>query len=109
MTNKVDEFYPISETIKSCPNGIWQVGMIVKLTDHLSSAKAGNRESESRLINRIGQIRRSIGPMSNMTESLLEVFKEAIGWIRSTGRTVNLTSDDPAMWITARDGKTPRF
>lgn len=106
--NKVDQFYPISETMTKAPTGMWQLSMSVKLLEHLEAAKRGDRERESRLINRLGQIRRCV-EFNCLTDNLKEVIGQAVEWLRSIGRTVNFKTEDPAMWITARDGKTPRW
>lgn len=99
----IDNFYPISETMKNSPTGMWQVGMVVKLETHLQSAKNGNRDSESRLVNRIGQIRRNV-PIDQISQSLLDVVKKSANWLRTTGRVVDLKNPDPALWITQRGG-----
>lgn len=100
----IDQFYPVSDTIVNCPSGMWQVGMVVKLTEHLNSARNGNRDSESRLVNRIGQLRRCIPKMDLMSTSLKEVFVQAVEWLRSIGRKVDLKNEDAAYWITQRGG-----
>lgn len=102
-----DEFYAPSSSIGK--SAVWEISMMLKISDHLKSAKNGNRESESKLINRLGQVRRHITNFNSLSENLTEVFKEAVEWLRSTGRTVDFTAKDPGYWITARDGKTPRF
>lgn len=82
--------------------------MITKLADHLSNAKKGDRESESKLCNRLGQLRRNI-TFDCLTDDLRITIKEACDWLRTTGRTVDFTQTNPGMWITSRDGKTPGF
>lgn len=83
--------------------------MLMKITQHLHLSKKGDRESESKLINRLGQIRRHVVTVNDLSPDLLKVFKESVEYLRSVGRTVNFTAEDPGYWITARDGKTPRF
>lgn len=108
--NKVDEFYPISETMTNGDGVMWQLGMVIKLRDHLANAKAGNRKSESKLCNRLGQLRRCIVSFSDLSPDLQDIIKESVVWLRwYTGRKVDFTREDPGYWITARDGKTPRF
>lgn len=102
-----DEFYAPSSSIGK--SGVWEISMLLKISEHLEAARSGNRESESKLINRLGQVRRHITNFNNLSENLMEVFKEAVEWLRSTGRTVDFKAKDPGYWITARDGKTPRF
>lgn len=99
----LDSFYPISETMKNAPTGMWQLGMVVKLETHLQNAKNGDRDAESRLVNRVGQIRRNV-PVENLTESLREVVGKTIAWLKTTGRVVDLKNPDPALWITQRCG-----
>lgn len=106
--NKLDEFYPVSNAMTNFAEGMWQVGMIVKLADHLANAKKGNKESESKLCNRLGQLRRNV-KFEGLTEDLRLAIKEASDWLRSTGRSVDFRHTNPGMWITARDGRTPRF
>jgi hypothetical protein len=104
-----DQFYPYSETIAKNVSCMWQVEMTVKLLDHLQHARNGNRERESKLINRLGQIRRCAGPFNTLSENLREAFTESVKWVQSTGRKVDFKHREPAMWITARDGVTPRW
>ncbi len=108
MSHPVDDFYPLSDAMRKCPHGMWQVGMVVKLSDHLANAKAGSKDSESRLCNRLGQLRRNV-EFSCLQTALVEAVTEAITWLRSTGRTVDFKQEDPTRWITTRDGKTPRW
>lgn len=102
-----DEFYPVSDSIGK--SGFWHIGMLLKIEGHLNSARNGNRESESKLINRLGQLRRHISSFNELTPDLKAAVKEAVEWIRTTGRAVDFTASNPGSWITARDGKTPRF
>lgn len=103
----IDHFYPVSGTMMAMPGGLWQIGMVVKLETHLQSARNGNRDSESRLVNRIGQLRRNV-PFNQLSESLLDVVKKSAEWLRSTGRQIDLKNSEPALWITQRDG-SPRW
>lgn len=107
--NLLNDFYPISNTMCDCPSGIWQVGMVVKLTEHLAAAKSGDRERESKLINRLGQLRRNTSSLNTLNTTLVDVVKQSADFLRSTGRSVNFAHEDPRYWITARDGKTPRW
>ena len=104
-----DDFYPVSRTMQEAPHGLWQIGMACKIASHLANARRGDRLSESKLINRIGQLRRCVDHFDNLGLVLQDVVKESIAWIRTTGRTVNFSADDPRYWVTARDGKSPRW
>jgi phage gp46-like protein len=79
----------------------------MKINNHLQNAKLGDREAESRLCNRLGTLRRSI-EIKDMSPDLQDVIKEAAAWLRSTGRKIDFTNQDPALWITTRSGN-PRF
>ena len=104
-----NEFYPESEIMRECPHGMWQAGMVVKIDGHLKKARAGAREAESKLINRIGQLRRCVEHFTVLQYMLQDSVKEAVEWLRSTGRRVDFSAEDPRYWITARDGKSPRW
>lgn len=103
----IDRFYPVSDTMTNTPMGMWQIGMVIKLEDHLQNAKNGNLDSESRLVNRIGQLRRNV-PVEHLSENLRDVVSKAVAWLKTTGRIVDLTNPDPALWITQRGG-APRW
>lgn len=106
---RVDDFYPISQTIVQGQSIMWQLGFLVKINDHLAAAKRGDRERESKLINRLGQLRRSTSSLDVLNDDLKDAVKEAVTWLRSTGRSVNFGHDNPGMWVTLRDGRSPRF
>lgn len=80
---------------------------MAKLADHRAGAEAGDRDKESRLCNRIGQLRRLV-KREQMLDALREEVEEAVKFLRSTGRTVDFAQEDPAKWITTRDGR-PRW
>lgn len=108
--NRIEKFYPVSKTIVTMPDGMWQVGATLRIRDHLKNAKSGIKESETRLCNKLGTIRRSIGySFKSISPDLLTAIKESSDWLRTTGRNVDFASDDPRKWITARDGVSPRF
>lgn len=104
-----DKFYPVSETIRNNAGEMWQVGLTIKIQDHLNTARQGDRERESRLINRLGQLRRNMSSPDDLSPDLRSVIKEAVSWLRSTGRKVDFSDPDPRFWVTARDGKSPRW
>ena len=102
-----DSFYQVSQTMVDCPQGLWQAGMMVKLAEHLKAAKQGDRDRESRLVNRLGQLRRCV-ESSYISPGLQEQIVAAVGWLRDHGRTVDFSSADPAKWISQRGG-APRW
>jgi hypothetical protein len=103
--NEVDRYYPIDDKLKLYP--LRQVGYIMRITANFGLAKAGDRDAESRLCNRLGSLRRSI-EFSDMSPNLQEAVKDTVEWLRSVGRKVDFKHNDPAMWITTRSGG-PRF
>lgn len=107
MTTLFDEFYPLSASIQT--SGVWEINMVQKLENHLSKAVNGDREAESKLINRLGQIRRHVASFDTLSANLQDVIKKSVSWLRTIGRSVDFKNTDPGYWITARDGKTPRF
>lgn len=103
----LDEFYPVSETIRAQPRGMWVHSMEFKLREHPAAAAGGSRDSESRLINRLGQLRRNCP--GSLPDELLPLVKEVVGFLRKVGRKVDLVNPDPRFWVTARDGRSPRW
>ena len=104
---QLDMFYPASQTMLNAPQGMWQLGMAIKLSEHLAAAKLGDRDRESRLVNRLGQLRRCV-ESSYISPGLHEQIVAAVGWLRDHGRTVDFSSADPAKWISQRGG-APRW
>lgn len=102
-----DSFYPVSQTMVDCPQGLWQVGMMAKLAEHLKAAERGDRDRESRLVNRLGQLRRCV-ESSYIRDGLKEQIVAAVDWLRNNGRTVDFSATDPARWISQRGG-APRW
>jgi hypothetical protein len=103
--NKVDEFYPIDNNFSTSP--LREMGYIMRINENLRLAKAGDQVAESKLCNHLGTLRRSL-EFKDMSPDLQDVIKEAATWLRSTGRKVDFTNPDPALWITTRSG-SPRF
>lgn len=95
---QLDEVYPAI----NMGNPFIQMGLLLKIEDHLSAARQGNRDRESRLINRLGSMRRS-GSFKNLVPDLQRAVKEAIEFLRSKGRKVDFSNENPAMWITTRE------
>ena len=101
-----DQFYPPSETMGD-PTSRSVSDWAAKLADLRAGAEAGDRGKESRLRNRLGQLRRLV-KWEQMLGCLREEVEEAVKFLRSTGRTVDFKQEDPAKWITTRDGR-PRW
>ena len=81
--------------------------MAAQMADHLAAAKAGNRDRESRLINRLGQIRRHL-TSDQLSGVLADQFKEACQLLQSVGRKIDFRNENPACWISQRGG-APRW
>jgi len=93
---KLEKYYPVR---------IAESPVVVRedLRTHLQKAKSGNRKHELKLINRMGQFRRSSAEYL-VPDSLLEVWQEAIQFLRANGRCVDFYSCDPRYWVGAREG-----
>ena len=104
---QLDMFYPASQTMLNAPQGMWQLGMAIKLSEHLAAAKLGDRDRESRLVNRLGQIRRCV-EKPDISAVLTDEMVKACRWLRSQGRTVDMGNHDPRLWISQRGG-APRW
>ena len=105
--DQFNEFYPESQAMKAGSSGMWMIGMVLKLEKHLQNAKNGNREAESKLCNRIGQIRRHF-EFPDLPGNIKDLVIESVDWLRTTGRAVDLRNKNPAYWISTRDGR-PRW
>jgi len=99
-----DSFYPESDTIRNCPGGLWCISLLLKMESYLQKAKNGDSDAESRLCNRIGQLRRHFPSFNQLPGELGRVTKESVDWLRSVGRVVNLKSENPIDWISIRGG-----
>ena len=77
------------------------------LAEHLKAAERGDRDRESRLVNRLGQLRRCV-ESSYIRDGLKEQIVAAVDWLRNNGRTVDFSATDPARWISQRGG-APRW
>ncbi len=84
------------------------MGFRSKILGHLEAAKAGDRDRESALINRLGQLRRHYLKIGDMPDFLIDAVKQAVAFLRSVGRTVDLGNPDPAKWVSRRGG-SPRW
>lgn len=101
-----NEFYPHSETMSQ--PGMWQIGLVLKIEEHLRNAKSGDALAESKLCNRIGQVRRHFPTPNTCPAGIMDAVKPAVDWLRSTGRKIDLQNNDPRMWISNRSGN-PRW
>ena len=98
---EVDMFYPIL----NLESPFTQMGLMAKIRNHLHAARRGDRERESRLINRLGSLRRSSASFNGLTLDLQTAVKDAVKFLRSEGRKVDFKNPDPALWITTRSGQ----
>lgn len=83
------------------------IGLLARLREHLELAEAGDRDRESRLINRICQIRAS-AEFDSLAPPIKGMVKRGVDFLRSTGRKVNLKSPNQIDWVSQRDG-SPRW
>lgn len=98
----VDEFYPMFEKDIGSMAGL---GLAQRIQLHLDNAKNGDRLAESKLMNRIGQVKRSFS-FDEVPVDIQDLIKEAVEYLRSTGRKVNLGSSNPEEWFTTRSGQS---
>ena len=83
---------------------------IGKIEGHLLAAAEGDRERESKLITRIGELRADFPSRAEFRSwaeedpAVLELLGKAVAFLRSVGRTVDFSNPDPALWISARGG-----
>ena len=98
-----------SESIRRAAHGqsLGMIGLIARLREHLVLAEAGDRSRESRLINRICQIRAS-AEFNSLAPEVRGMVKRGVDFLRSTGRKVNLQSPNQIDWVSQRDG-SPRW
>ena len=101
-----DEFYPPSSSIYGAATGktLAHIGFELKLRQHLAAAVLGDRERESKLINRIGQIRRHVPRVSDVHPDIKQVLRESRAWLEAVGRKIDFMNEDPRHWISARGG-----
>jgi len=102
-----DKFYPESPKLRMGYFG-HVIGFQSKIIGHMTAAIAGDLERESRLCNRVGQVRATFSHFQDVPLGVQDVMKEAIEYLKSVGRKVDFKNPDPSMWITTRDGR-PRW
>ncbi len=104
----LDEFYPPSLTLRCMREGKGVEGVYANTLRRLSDrTRIGDYQGEVNLARMVGQIRRHFpewweGDRSH--DELREALSEAVDALREVGRKVNLRSDDPREWVSARDG-----
>ena len=76
-----------------------------RLKFRLGEARKGDAKSESKLINRLCDVRASIAHFPTLPRDLREVIEEVVAYLRSVGRTITFGSNDPTLWVSARDGR----
>jgi len=102
--SKVEEFYP-SYDFQQHP--FLEMALMFKIRRDIDLARKGDRTAESKLCNRIGSIRRS-SKFEDLSPDTQTAVKEAVEYLRSTGRKVDFSNPDPSLWISTRDGR-PRW
>jgi hypothetical protein len=102
---KIDDFYYVDKILLKYP--IREIDYMIKLKHYLQLAKIGDRNYESQLCNLLGTLRRSI-QLDILSPCLQTIIKQAVQWLQTTGRKIDFSNPDPALWITKRNGK-PRF
>ncbi len=108
-SDRIEKFYPRSASIANMANTMTQIQLEMKLRGHIQAAQGGDRERESRLINRIGQIRREFpNGLAAVPERIRTVMREAVEWLRSVGRVTDFKNPDARYWISQRGG-APRW
>ncbi len=108
--SQLDKFYPTKARLTRAAAGEIRDVIAVerRLRELLSLAVYGEEASEDKLVRLVGQLRRQVPLMSKLDPSIKQIIKEVRAWFSSVGRDTDLASDDPAMWITNRDG-SPRW
>ena len=105
----IDSFYPHNKAVAGGSFGV-MLNLHASIRQHLQLAINGNRERESKLCNKIGQIRRAHPDkkFQELPDFIIGIVMESVIFLRSTGRKIDLGSDDPRRWISQRDG-SPRW
>jgi hypothetical protein len=90
------------------------MGYLIKIAGHLRAARLGDRDAESKLINRLGELRAAFNSKEDFIRwakqsQLDEVLPEAFHWLKSVGRVVNLSATDQSCWISCRGGFARTF
>ena len=78
----------------------WQKYVSVSLSNSLAVAEKGDNQAKQYIINRIGQIRRSIQSFTGLNQELVDSMKIAVAFLKASGYKVNLNNADPKHWIT---------
>ena len=78
----------------------WQQYVSVSLSNSLAVAEKGDSKAKQYIINRIGQIRRSVQSFTGLSKDLVNSMRAAIAFLKSSGYKVNLNHNAPQYWIT---------
>jgi hypothetical protein len=80
------------------------IGLKSRIDEHLRLAKAGDRERESKLVNRLGEVRATWEKFEDIPDFIQDSFMKSVTFLRTVGRKFNFGSPDPKDWISARGG-----
>ena len=105
--NPVDTNYPFQYLMKDTIED-WEKSYTIKIKGSLLLAKKGDILFENELINYIGTIQRNRHGFEELNQELKHVIQEALEFLKSVGRSINLNHVDPAFWISTRSGQ-PRW
>lgn len=108
---KFDAFYKTGHIFDAAlrgQNGA-DLALVIEIAKLLEKSKAGDKDAESALCNKVGAARRSLETPEVATPLVKQMLKDSIDHLRGTGRKVNLKLENPALWITMRDGSSPRW
>lgn len=94
-----NELYPVSLSMQSADT-TWQQYVSTSLNNSLVTAEKGDNQVKQYIINRIGQIRRSVQSFTGLNKDLINSMKTAIVFLKANGYKVNLNHSDPQYWIT---------
>lgn len=80
---------------------------VERMMFRLGEAKKGDKKSESKLINRLCDVRASIDNLSKVPQNLREMILMTTRYLMSIGRKVDLRPEqtDPKLWVSARGGQ----
>ena len=102
----VDDYYP---KIMGEVTGLVGLSLAFELRGRVIAALQGDRTAESGMANLLGSLRRSSRSFAELPSALQEAVREAVAYLRKTGREVDFDARrNPARWITRRDG-SPRW
>jgi len=85
------------------------LGLRQRIVANLASARGGDRDAESRLVTRIGEVRATWRTFNEVPDFLQDAVKEAVTFLRQVGRKIDFKSADPGCWVSGRDGLPRRL